>query len=853
MLSEAKLRAHSATRDKVNCVALAAAGFMLPLAASVAEAQAVQNSGLEEVIVTAQFRKQSAQDTPLAITAISADLLESRNQVSVADVANQAPNVTLKPAAGPFGPTLQAFIRGVGQYDFNYALEPGVGMYIDDVYFSTITGSNFDLLDLERLEVLRGPQGTLAGQNSIGGAVKLYSKQPQGDDTGDVSITYGRFNRTDVRASADLSLIEDKLFARVAGVSRHVDGYVTRYDFACTHPQYGLPSAVTSETCKIGTEGGKSYDAARLALRWVANDDIEVNLSGDYTNDNSEASPLTLIYVGHPTIRRGGVVVATAGPGITPQRTSAPGVSYNGLTMNGMDPATGNQALPMGTETGSAFISYTPFSNAYQAQDTFSRSPYINYSNYSNHNPLSGVNPALSVVNGNAVDGLNSNNPYAVNPVNQVSSYGYSGTVDWSVAENQSIKSITAYRNYEGQWAVDEDATPIPVATLFNVVSHHQFSQELRWSAKWFEQLNTTLGGLYFKQKSHYGGRINLEYSRLDFLENDDIPGKTKAVFVNFDWEATDKLNLIAGGRYTEQEKTFIFGRLPVPGSLQGSSAVAALNNVRATFSDELIDWRAAVQYKWTPDFMTYAQASTGFKGGGINPRPFFVGQAQPFDSETLTAYEVGFKTDLFGGTMRVNAAAFLNKYEDIILTVNSCPFANAPTVPCAAPVNAGAADVKGGELETELHLFDGFSMDASASYLDFEYTSILPAAQAAGVTLNMTTPFAPKWKFSAGTQYELQLGDAGTLTPRLDWSYQAAFHSQPVNSAFNRVPNYYLLNGRLSWQSADEKWNLALEGTNLLDDLYYLTFFDNQGSTQNTLAQPGPPRQWAMTVKRSF
>jgi iron complex outermembrane recepter protein len=839
MQSESKLRGYWTTRDRVNCVAIAAAGFMLPLAASIAAAQAVQEGGLEEVIVTAQFRKQSAQDTPLAITAMSSALLESRNQVSVADVTNQAPNVTLKPAAGPFGPTLQAFIRGVGQYDFSYALEPGVGMYIDDVYFSTITGSNFDLLDLDRLEVLRGPQGTLAGQNSIGGAVKLYSKQPQGDDTGNVSITYGRFNRTDVRASADLSLIEDKLFARIAGVSRHQDGYVTRYDFACSHPQFGLPSTVTSETCKLGTEGGKSYDAARLALRWIANDDIEVNLSGDYTNDNSEASPLTLIYVGHPTIRRGGAVVATAGPGITPQGTSTS--SYNGLTTDGTI-----NGIPMGTATGSAFISYTPFSAAYQAQDTFSRSPYINYSNYSNRNPLSGVAPG-------SADGTISNNPFSVEPVNQVSSYGYSGTVDWTLTDNQSIKSITAYRNYEGQWAVDEDATPIPVATLFNVVSHHQFSQELRWNSKWFDQLNTTFGGLYFKQKSHYGGRVDLEYSRLDFLENDDIPGKTKAVFANFDWEATDKLNLIAGARYTEQEKTFIFGRLPVPGALQGSERVTPLNNARATFSDELLDWRGAVQYKWTTDFMTYAQVSTGFKGGGINPRPFFVGQAQPFDSETLTAYEVGFKSDLFDGTVRVNAAAFLNKYEDIILTVNTCPFPGVPAVPCAAPLNAGAADVKGGELETEFYLFDGFSLDASASYLDFEYTSILPAAQAAGVTLDMETPFAPKWKFSAGAQYQLQLGDAGSLTPRLDWSYQAAFHSQPVNSAFNRVPNYYLVNGRLSWKSADEKWDLALEGTNLLDDLYYLTFFDNQGSTQNTLAQPAPPRQWAVTVKRSF
>ena len=120
------------------------------------------------------------QDTPLSITAVSGDMLEPRSQTSIAEVANQAPNVTLKPQGAAFGPSLGASIRGVGQFDFNPALEPGVGLYVDDVYYATLTGSILDLLDLDRVEILRGPQGTLAGRNSIGGAVKLYSSKPTG-------------------------------------------------------------------------------------------------------------------------------------------------------------------------------------------------------------------------------------------------------------------------------------------------------------------------------------------------------------------------------------------------------------------------------------------------------------------------------------------------------------------------------------------------------------------------------------------------------------------------------------------------------------------------------------------------
>src|SRR5207244_8486716 len=110
---------------------------------------------LEEVTVTAQFRKQAAQDTPIAITAVDAKTLAARGQIMINEVAAQAPNVTLEPAPGSFGPALQAFIRGVGQADFNYASEPGVGMYVDDVYYSTLTGSIFDMLDLDHVEVLR--------------------------------------------------------------------------------------------------------------------------------------------------------------------------------------------------------------------------------------------------------------------------------------------------------------------------------------------------------------------------------------------------------------------------------------------------------------------------------------------------------------------------------------------------------------------------------------------------------------------------------------------------------------------------------------------------------------------------
>src|SRR5690606_2028196 len=141
----------------------------LAQACSTALAQEQRAGAIEEVIVTAQFRGANAQAPPRATPAGRSAMREARSQTNSLEVAAQAPNVTLRPAGAGTGPSMVAFIRCIGQTDFNYSLEPGVGIYIDDVYYPTLTGSLVDLLALDRFEVLRGPPGTLAGKNSIGG------------------------------------------------------------------------------------------------------------------------------------------------------------------------------------------------------------------------------------------------------------------------------------------------------------------------------------------------------------------------------------------------------------------------------------------------------------------------------------------------------------------------------------------------------------------------------------------------------------------------------------------------------------------------------------------------------------
>lgn len=769
-----------------------------------AEQAAGQASG--DIVVTAQFRSQNLQDTPLAITAIDARLLDARGQASVIDVAAQAPNVTLRPATATFGPSIQAFIRGVGQYDSSYAFEPGVGLYVDDVYYPSLTGSIIDLLDVDRVEILRGPQGTLAGQNSIGGAIKIFSTRPRGDGSGFVQVTTGSLHRIEARGALDVALVPDRLFARVTatGVSR--DGYVTRYDYACTHPGTTVPSFQAASGCELGTQGGKSYMAVRGQLRWLATDRLEVNVIGDYTRDRSEGAPSTLLFVGN----QAGV------PGV-PNATSAYQIG----------------GVALGNATGSPFITYSPYGN--YAQDTFTSSPYVTYATYVNPAPRDGTAP------------------YTVPDRNAISGWGVSGQIDYHIADSLTLKSITAARSYDTHYVFDE-GTPVDTALIDNFDELRQFSQELRLTETIARQLNFTLGGFYFKYDAHTRQRVDIP--SLQFVEDDRIRERTKAGFLNLDWNATTGLNLIAGVRYTSASKTLTYGRLGIPGSIFGGLAdprVRSLNGVVGRYSGDHWDFRGAIQYRWSPEIMTYAQVSTGFKIGGVNPRAFFPQQALPFGPETLTAYEVGVKNDLFDRHLRLNLSGFYNRYNDILVVVSSCPLPGAPPAPCALPVNAGRADVKGFEAEATIRPFHGLTIDGSIAYLDFQYRSLTPAAVASGVTLRMRGPFTPAWQYSAGVQYEARLGSLGSLSPRLDLSHVGSFYQQASNSALNRVPGRTLLNASLTWRAPGDDWSLILHVTNITDELYYNSAFDNRGSNSTVTGYPGEPREWALTVRRTF
>lgn len=475
--------------------------FALPAVAFAQEGEGAVN---DDIIVTARFRSENLQETPLAITAVTGDDLAKRGAVDLTDVGGLAPNLFLAAGGTAFGKSAGVSIRGIGEGDYNFSVEPTVGMYVDDVYHSTVFGSIFDLLDVSRVEVLRGPQGTLFGKNSVGGAIRMITNQPQGDNSGSLSMTAGSFNRFEGRGVIDLGLVEDRLMLRIAGGIRHRDGFMKVLDFACANPDlvgpmtgdlsYVLKAQTTDPSCVVGNMGGSTVGSGRATLKAVLSDNVTVTVTGDYTSDRGEQAPAKLLTINSALS------------------------SFNA-----------NIAIPRyGIPFDSRFLT-----------DSY----YTNYAGFSA--------AAFGLAQPNQSD---------------VVSWGVSGVLDWQLNDEVSFKSITAYRTYDGVFGRDGDSSPMDVGGGRNWLSHEQFSQELRLSGDMLsDMLEWTLGGYYFDSSSRAISETDIPTIPRLALGDDHASTTNYAGFLNLTGHVTDQLSLSGGIRYSDESKTYTFYRAYYP------------------------------------------------------------------------------------------------------------------------------------------------------------------------------------------------------------------------------------------------------------------------------------------------
>lgn len=797
-----------ASRSWAQAVALAsgvsilALGISSPVAAQTsaeqAEAPAAPEGAADEIVVTAQFRSQRLQDTPLAISAVNAASMEARNQVSIADVANSTPSVSITANASGGGPAVPVItIRGIGQTDAIGGVEPGVGVYVDDVYYGILNGAVFELVDLDRVEVLRGPQGTLAGKNSAGGSIKLYSQAPDEDFAGSLELSYGSFNRTQVRGSLNIPIVDDSVMLRVSGVYRHEDGYVDRLDYRCVNPaatdvQLINPNSLNNN-CVLGTAGGQDLAAVRASLRLVLADGIENTIIADRVSDHHGADAAVQL--------------------------------FQGPWAGGHDFIGGLQRY----QNYASFVGYLGKPQQYQA--------FI----------------------GNNAD-----------------QWGISNRFTAELGDDLNLTSITAFRETDAHGSHSSGLAPYTPIIQESQLHHEQFSQELRLSGSVGDLADFTVGAFYYRGDSlmpnHIdllgggfpGGGIGPDLYLANFRSLDPIDTTSKSGFAHVVAHLAPDLNLTGGLRFTSESKTYTFHRYAVDngGHYILNDSIAALDGLSSRYSGERWDWRVAVDYRIVPEVMVYAQAASGFKGGGINPRPYFTTQAAPYDPETVVTYEGGFKSDLFNRALRFNVSAFFSEFSDMQLIVNQCdsvsPF---PGAPCQQTTNGGSSELWGAEVEATLKPVDGLTIDASGSFLDFRYKSVNPAT---GIPIFNTLPFLVKTKVTLGAQYEIPLL-GGVLTPRIDLNYQSGFEVDsvdqgtfhtPVGNLTAHVPSFTLVNARISYRPDDADWEIAATVQNMFDEYYFTNKYDfNTGTAGYASAQGyvGRPRTWEVGVKYRF
>ncbi len=261
-------------------------GIMLAGAASARDKPAAADSdeGIGDIIITATRQATNLQKTPIAITAVTGETLKDAGLKSVADLSAVVPNAQFRRVQGAFGPGVTTFIRGLGTGDTSLGGEAAVAYYIDDVYYPILLGSNFDLLDIDHVEVLRGPQGTLFGRNSLAGAVNIVSKQPSlAGATGYLEATVGQLDRREFRGGFNMP-ISDTMAIMVSGLSKKRRGYQRVLDFTCEMTRRGTPALAGSfpyidqmrattpnykaTDCTVGTLGGEDVQGLKGALLW---------------------------------------------------------------------------------------------------------------------------------------------------------------------------------------------------------------------------------------------------------------------------------------------------------------------------------------------------------------------------------------------------------------------------------------------------------------------------------------------------------------------------------------------------------------------------------------------------------
>ena len=708
---------------------------VLALSAGVASAQTPtrDSTAIEEIVVTAQKRSENLQDVPVSVTALTSDALAARGVNNVLALNNLAPGMRISAADAAANPKI--YIRGVGLSDFNPNASSGVGVYVDGVYIGSPLAQMAGFFDLAQVEVLRGPQGTLYGRNTNGGAINITTKRPSQTFGADASLEYGSFNAVTADLGVGGPIVADKLAFRVAAQYVKDDGYtfnrVTGHDL-----------------------NAADHWAGRLSLLYTPNQDFELLTQVNrYVNRGDATAPA------HRALFP--ATAAAAGP----DGFCAPGAYASGQCGD--------------------LLGYADTDNNTRAVDA----------------NLEGKD--------------------------KVDLFGASSQATWKFG-GVSLVSVTAW-----QWAhrndlENTDASPLQMVEINYRSRQHQFTQELRLQSNDASaRLNWVLGAYYMDEKVQDNTRQDvLRDLRPLFITPDNPTGlsiensvgtfgypytqKTKgyAVFGQADYKLTDRLTGTVGLRWSADDKSMDYQSQAEDGLI-----VILTSKQSKTFS--ALSGRLGLRYELSDDANVYATYNRGYKSGG-----FFGGLAttaeemEPYDNETLDAYELGMKSEFFDRRVRLNVSGFYYDYK------NQQVFAQTTRNGLTVLVldNAANSKVYGGEAEITARPIQPLTLTAGVSLLHAKYGDYLTEGK--DFTGNWL-PQSPKVTFNAAATWVAPLENGASIVANVDANYSSKVYFDNSNAERLSQDAVWIAGAQLSWRSPDQKIEAGAFARNLFDKTY--------------------------------
>ena len=750
--------------DPARCALLLASVCAAPFTFA---APAVAQETDEEIVVTARRTEESLQEVPASVSAFSEQQMERLNATEATGLQGAVPNLNVVQGRGSSNAT-NIYIRGVGQPDALQTFDPAVGLYVDGVYHSRIRGTQMELFDIERVEVLRGPQGTLYGKNTIGGAYSVITRSPGQDPRGLFQVTVGDYGQLEARIAAS-GPINDHLAIGGALFGASRDGYVT--------------NPITGEDYNNRNVWGGRFQAALDVTP-----DFSLDFSADFSEEDNaltmgQATNTLTTIIGVPLL-----VVPSPHPEFNFQATPTPGLPNSSVLQH----------------------------------------------------------------------------------------WGNSLRASWEVNENLTLRSITAYRDLEYTDYVDIDATQLETGDVLVDVAQDQVSQEFQ--AIWESDRWTMIGGLYYLREnivSHQEAYADnllggfLGGGTFTRTVDDDLETTSMAAFANVTYDITERLSVSGGLRYTEEEKDYFrttstFSSNPI---FTANPAAGSPMNRSQTWDD--LSGLASIDYQVTDNMLLYGRVAQGFKSGGFNGRANNPGEDAPYDPETVTSYEIGFKSDWFDNRLRANFAAFYNDYRDFQARVSD--FTNAvPPIISLTVINAGQLEISGAELELAWSATDALTLDAQIGYLDAAYgeftdfrfdNSVVPGMPDFNDSRAFQEPaFSPDWTGRFGANYVFDLGNHGEFelnaAARFRSRMALAIDNTPVNSNVE-LPgmfqdDYWLYDASATWRPNDIL-SVALIGRNLSDEVYKTDAQEFSSVGNIRTAYYGAPQTWSLVFSARY